>query len=189
MSHKVTDEDGYYGSHIHLAGTSLDLSKNAPDDELKLAFSLVSKDQSYAQTPSRVMILLEFSSDDTTSATNYAKFQVDLGNSGWSTNRYRVVTKKISELIKSPDFTWNTATLVKVYVSVFENNLLTNNVEVLSSNFYICLDAFRLENAEPVNPLYGLTGYSVVKTSDGQPMQKLANSSNLVEFRFGLDVV
>jgi hypothetical protein len=56
-------------------------------------------------------------------------------------------------------------------------------------NFYISLDAVRVENMSTVNPLYGLTGYSVVKNSQALPIIKESNTSNLVEFRFAMDVL
>jgi hypothetical protein len=47
----------------------------------------------------------------------------------------------------------------------------------------------RFENVATINPLYGLTGYSKIRTLDAKPVIKDANTSNLVEFRFGLDVM
>ena len=58
-----------------------------------------------------------------------------------------------------------------------------------SSDYYVCLDAARFENTSTINPLYGMTGYSVVRTTDGLPIVKSANTSNYVEFRFGMDVL
>jgi hypothetical protein len=59
----------------------------------------------------------------------------------------------------------------------------------ISDEFYVCLDALRLENTQNQNPIYGLTGYSVVKSLNSRPVTKIANSSNHIEFRFGLDVM
>lgn len=57
------------------------------------------------------------------------------------------------------------------------------------SDFYIAVDAMRVENVTTINPLYGLTGYSVVKNSQGLPITKEPNTTNLVEFRFAMDVL
>jgi hypothetical protein len=62
-----------------------------------------------------------------------------------------------------------------------------------TSNYYIALDAIRLENKSSVNPLYGLTGYSVIQNTDdsgsyARPAIKDANTTNFLEFRFTLDV-
>jgi hypothetical protein len=54
--------------------------------------------------------------------------------------------------------------------------------------FYICLDALRLENTQTINPLYGLSGYSVIKTDSGTTVKKLENTTNYIEFRFGVDI-
>ena len=53
---------------------------------------------------------------------------------------------------------------------------------------YVELEGIRLENDTTVNPVYGMVGYSVVRTGDGQPLYKFQNTNNYVEFRFNLDV-
>lgn len=63
------------------------------------------------------------------------------------------------------------------------------NVSGYSSKYYVGLDAIRLENTTDTNPLYGLIGYTVAKTADGNPIVKEANTSSLLEFRFAMDVV
>ena len=65
----------------------------------------------------------------------------------------------------------------------------TTGSELPSEDFYIALDGLRLENKTAQNPLYGLTGYSVIKNTSGQPIVKEPNTSNLVEFRYGMDVL
>jgi hypothetical protein len=57
-----------------------------------------------------------------------------------------------------------------------------------SGEFYISLDAIRLDNVNTVNPLYGLTGYSIVQNSDATTVVKSQNTSNYIEYRFILDV-
>jgi hypothetical protein len=44
----------------------------------------------------------------------------------------------------------------------------------------------RLENVATVNPLYGLTGYSVIKNTDATTVIKPSNTSNYIEFRFAI---
>jgi hypothetical protein len=178
------------GTHIHLQGTNLNLSRQSSEDELRLAFSVVNKSASETTLhPSRVLIMVEFSSQDSAAPTNYAKFEIDSDTiSGFSpaTNRYYIATKKISELTKGPDFTWNSVSIVKIYASVFK---LVDGVDTLTDDFYVALDAMRLENVTTQNPLYGLVGYAVARTSDAQPILKSSNTSNSVEFRYGLDVI
>ena len=60
-------------------------------------------------------------------------------------------------------------------------------VEASTTDFWIALDAFRLENISTNNPLYGLIGYSVVNGTEA--LVKNANSTNYIEFRFALDVL
>jgi hypothetical protein len=57
-----------------------------------------------------------------------------------------------------------------------------------SSQYYVALDAIRIENVATLNPLYGLVGYTVAKTPLGNPIVKESNTSSLLEFRFAMDV-
>ena len=185
MSVKPKDTNGYYANHIHLSSSNLDLNTNSPSDELRIAFSVINKTANSSAVPSRARIMVEFASDEVSATANYARFQAE--TSLLSTNRYHVVSQKLSELTKSSGFSWHQVNLVKVYVSVYE---LSGGVDVLSDNYYVGLDAMRFENVTAQNPLYGMTGYSVTKVADvdGKPISKLANSSNMIEFRYGLGV-
>lgn len=178
--------DSYYGSHIHLNDINIDLNRNSPSDLLTMAFSVVNKSTSYTALPGDTRILVEFSSDDSSLPTTYARFEVEVLASELTQNRYHFETKAISELSKSPSFSWNDIKLVKIYATVLET---IGGTTAPSSNFYVALDGFRLENISSENPLYGMSGYSVIRTDSGQPVVKDANTSNLIEFRFGLDVV
>jgi hypothetical protein len=179
-------------NHIHLLAASVDLNKNSAMDELKLAFSIVSKDAANPVHPSRVKVLVEFSDGDSGDAENYAQFQIDIVNGtdgteenpkqDFSKNRYVVSTKKLDKLVKSSAFTWNSVNVVKIWASVLGAG------GTPTSDYYVALDALRLENISSINPLYGMTGYSVVKSQDSLPIVKVANTANLVEFRFALDV-
>lgn len=245
-----------YQNHIHLNGINLNLDKNSAKDEIKLALSIVNKEGN-ANKPSQVRVVVEFASAESglSPSTDYARFKVlltDASNS-FSTNRYFVISKRLEELEKSPTFSWNSVSILKIYVSipatsVITQKVLTNNKATLttlqdhefavgseitisgvdatfngtytitevtnntfsfaktasnvtsalvtpngsaagySSEYYVALDALRLENVTTLNPLYGLTGYTVVKNDQGLPIVKNANSSNLVEFRFAMDV-
>lgn len=177
-------------NHIHLLGASIDFNQNSPDDELRLAFSIVNKSATQAANlvhPERVKILIEFSDNDAGAVTNYAQFQVDEtsgvgGTQDFSENRYFVITKTLEQLIKSTSFSWNAVNVIKIWASVLDDQ------GEPSSDYYIALDALRLENVSSTNPLYGMTGYSVVKTPDLLPIVKVSNTASLVEFRFAIDV-
>jgi hypothetical protein len=175
-------------NHIHLTGASIDFNRNAASDELKFAFSVVNQSAYDSVEPSRVKVLVEFASSDSDSATNYAQLQVDIqngtgaGQQDFENNRYVVVTKPLKDLVKSTAFTWDSVTVVKIWASVLDAG---GNP---TDDYYVALDALRLENTTSANPLYGLTGYSVVKSQDALPIVKIPNTANLVEFRFALDV-
>lgn len=178
----------YNAAHIHLNNVAVDLDANSQNDELRIALSLLSKSDTQNIAAESVKVLVEFSEADLDNPTNFARLEVDLvqGQSGvnFTNNRYFVVKKKLSELATSPGFTWKEVNTVRVYASVFQSGIPTP-----SDNFYVNLDGIRLENTNTLNPLYGLVGYSVMKTSDGSPIVKEANTSNIVEFRFGMEVL
>jgi hypothetical protein len=260
-------------NHIHLTGANLDFSKNAPSDELKLAFSVISKSNAAnAPAPDRVRILVEFASSDIHGAGQWARFEVNVDDTdfaatnpteasstthNFTTNRYITVAKQLQNLRKSSSFTWAEVDVAKVYVSVIKGTALVSNkaatstvvtlttsaahgfsvgdqilvsglensgrfdglfpitevtsntikyykvgsvvastavsptvrIESPSDDYYVALDAFRLDNKSQANPLYGLTGYSVIKNTGARTIVKDANTTNYVEFRFGMDVV
>lgn len=187
-SNLTVDNDGrivvHNGSeHIHLTGANLDFNKNAPTDELKLSFTLANKDGQSTAVPDSVRILLQFSSTDIHGTGEYARFEVVLNANDYNfeTNRYFVATKQLQQLIKSTGFTWASVDVVQIYSCVIDNGSP-------SSDFYVCLDAIRFENTGTVNPLYGLTGYSVIKNTDARTIVKSANTTNYIEFRFAMDV-
>jgi hypothetical protein len=183
-------EDG--SNHIHLTGADVDFSKNSPTDELRLAFSIVNKNGASetlqnASAPDVVRILVDFASTDSASPAEFARFEAELVNGNgvgeydFDTNRYFVISKQLQELYVSPNFTWDAVTVVKIYASTIVSNSP-------SSNYYIALDAMRLENVSAVNPLYGMTGYSVIQNETSSSITKSPNTSNYIEFRFSLGV-
>jgi hypothetical protein len=179
-------------NHIRLTGASIDLSRNSPTDQLRLAFSLISKNGGSALIPETVRVLVEFSSTD---GSEYARFEAEVnhGTSGASgniedfeTNRYFVVSKELQDLYSTSNFSWDAVTIVKIYACVLSED--SGPTPTPSSNYYIALDALRLENIATVNPLYGLTGYSIVKNDNAETVIKSPNTSNYVEFRFSIGV-
>lgn len=182
-------------SHIHITGINTNLNKNAPQDEVRIAFSVLNRVASSGSLPNpdSVRVLVEFASTDVDDR-EWARAEFVVHNSevaytpdeysieqNLNTNRYVVATKQLQDLHKSIGFTWDAVDAIKVYASVYYNG-------APSSDFFVALDAFRLENVKTLNPLYGLTGYSAIQTADGLPVIKYSNTSNLVEFRFALGV-
>ena len=177
-------------NHIHLTGSNVDFTKNSPIDELRLAFSIINKNGDSASIPDTVRILVDFSSTDAGTG-EFARFEAEInqGSSGnledsvadFATNRYFVVSKQLQELYTSANFTWDAVTVVKIYACIIDGGSP-------SENYYVALDAMRLENVSTINPLYGLTGYSVIKTDNAETIIKSPNTSNYVEFRFSIGV-
>jgi hypothetical protein len=181
-------EDG--SNHIHLTGPNVDFTRNSPTDELRLAFSLVNKDGDSVAVPDTIRILVDFSATDESNPTTYARFEVDIvdGFDGYDfeTNRYFVVSKQLQELYTSQDFTWDAVTVVKIYACVLDSTGTSGPFP--SPDYYIALDAMRLENIATVSPLYGLTGYSIIKNTDATTIIKSPNTNNYIEFRFSIGV-
>jgi hypothetical protein len=183
---------GTGSKYIRLNDTAVDLTKNSPLDELRFAFSVVNKVANSNTVPDNVKILLEFSYTGLNSSQEYARFEVDIDDVGYSAgtavketnfalNRYVVATKALKDLNKTDNFDWREVTVAKIYACVTEAGLP-------SDLFYVCLDGLRLENITSTNSLYGLTGYSVIKSVGAKPIIKSANTTNYIEFRFALDV-
>jgi hypothetical protein len=174
------------GDHIHLSNISLNLDANSPNDEIRLAFSLLSKEAASSVTAvSNIKVMIEFASNHTESA-EWARFNVNMtsGDQDFITNRYVVASQALGEMQKTANFSWNAVNLAKIYVSA-------NSYGSSADEIFVALDALRIEsvNSTANNPLYGLTGYTVIKDADKQPIVKEPNTSNFVEFRFAMDVV
>jgi len=190
LDHFVIEEGS---NHIRLTGANVDFTRNSPIDELRLAFSIVSKTGNSSAIPEIVRILVEFSSTD---GSEFARFEAEVahGSSGnldnaiadFETNRYFVVSKQLQDLYTTSGFTWDLVTIVKIYACVITDE--SGEFDVPSNNYYIALDAMRLENIATTNPLYGLTGYSVIKNDNAETIIKSPNTSNYVEFRFSVGV-
>ena len=175
-------------NHIHLTGSDVNFSRNSPIDELRLAFSIISKDGDSVAVPDTVRILVDFSATDVEAPSEFARFEIELENGDgtggtfdFSTNRYYVSSTQLQQLYQTQGFTWNSVSVVKIYACAIVS-------DIPSEDYYIALDALRLENIATTNPLYGLTGYSVIKNTNGETIVKSPNTSNYVEFRFSVGV-
>ena len=177
-------------NHIHLTAPNVDFSKNSPTDELRFAFSLVSKDGDSGAVPETIRILIDFAGTDVAEPDVYARFEVDIEHDvdgyDFETNRYFVVKKQLQELYTTQNFTWEAVTVVKIYACILDST--GTGGPFPSSDYYIALDALRLENIATTNPLYGLTGYSVIKNDNSTTIIKSPNTSNYIEFRFSIGV-
>ena len=171
-------------NYIGIKGTSLNLDKNAPTDEIRLAFSVVNKNKAEVEpiNPDKVYILIEFSNSDVYGEGQWARFEAIVNSYDFATNRYLVISKELQKLrTSSGGFSWDAVNTVKIYTSVIKNNQI-------SDDFYVCFDAIRLENVTSINPLYGLVGYSVIKNTDAATIIKESNTTSYIEFRFGMNI-
>lgn len=166
-------------AHVRLSNAgNLNLNRNSAQDKIKLAFALVNKDEDLTN-PNEVRIIIEFAASDSEGAP-YARLAVRL-TEGFNANRYFVVSESLEDLEKSTDFSWGNVTTIKAYAEVLVS-------DTPSDNYYIAIDGLRVENVTTQNPLYGLTGYTVIKTDNGRPLIKSDRANNLMEFRFAMDV-
>lgn len=173
-------------THIHLNAINFDISKNSPADPLLLAFSLIDADGiGLGIPPDYVKILVEFYRNETSISSGFAKAEIYIDGSEFSGSRYKVVEIPISDLITSADFTSQQVRVARIFASVVHTQ---SGQTKTSPSHYIELEGIRLENKTTPNPLYGMAGYSVVRTTDGQPIYKYQNTNNYIEFRFSLDV-
>lgn len=189
-SSSMTTSSGHFvvgagSEHIRSSGISLDLTKTAPSDELRLAFSVINKDGESLSVPDSVKVIIEFT--NSVDGSKFAKFEstvtngVGSGQQDLENNRYCVVRKQLQELYTTSNFTWSSVDTINVYASVVDSGAVSNN-------FYVVFDALRFENLNTPNPLYGLIGYSVIQNDTAKTIIKSTNTSNYVEFKFSVGV-
>ena len=173
-------------THIHLNAINFDISKNVPSDLISFAFSLIDKDAVGSGTdPDYVKILIEFYKNETSTTSGYAKAEIEIDGTDFTGDRYKVIEIPISDLITSPDFSSAQVRLARIFASVVYTD---GGEQKTSPVHYVELEGIRIENTTSSNPIYGMVGYSAVRTSDGQPIYKYTNTNNYIEFRFNLDV-
>ena len=167
--------------YVKLSNTSLNLDNYSQSDLIKVAYSVINKvGDDTEDNPTSVKIIVEFLCTTGVNAGKSAQVQI-LDNASFSGSRYRVFTGSLSSAIRSAGWSWSMADTVRVYASVLKN---TN----VSANHYVCLDGVRIENTSTANPIYGMTGYSVIKNAGSLPIIKSPNTTNYIEFRFGLGI-
>lgn len=169
--------------------TGLDLSQNSPEDILKLAISVVDVDSDAGVAPAFARIVAEFTTADNSGSLRF-NFETEVN--ALTSSRYQVVSVPLGEGIITGNFLWSKVNNVNFYAAAVNSsgNLLQSSTPVLPT-YYVSLDAMRLENVSSINPLYGLSGYTVIKNSENgfaRPIVKLSNTASMVEFRLGVGV-
>ena len=168
-------------NYIKLSNTSLNLDNYAQSDLIKVAYSVINKNgEDVDDHPTSVKIIVEFLCTTGINAGKSAQVQIS-DSVSFSGSRYRVFTGSIDTAIRSSGWSWSMADTVRVYASVLKNTST-------SANHYVCFDGIRIENTSTVNPIYGMTGYSVIKNTGSLPIIKSPNTTNYIEFRFGLGI-
>lgn len=97
---------------------------------------------------------------------------------------------QVTSVTTSPNFqiTYDVPTSGTIAVET-PNDITLYYVEKLRDDAYVALDGLRVENVTTQNPLYGLTGYSLIVNPTESTIVKNPNSNNYIEFRFVLDVM
>jgi hypothetical protein len=167
---------------------NFDLGQNLPDDKLKIALSLVSKTGVTNANPDAVRIKVEFINNlsGVAIAAPKATLKISLTDADFTdefdnVKRYIIVEKTLSQFVKDDNFSWSNVNYIRIYATV----IVSNNP---SDNYYIVFDGMRLDNLTSENPLYSLFAYNLLKTDDGYPILKQENTSNYIEYRFGIGV-
>lgn len=179
-------------NYISLSPISVNLDRNAPTDKIKISLSVVNRDGNLIDQepdqPSKLQTMVEF----VTFAGETAKFKSSItssslgGDADFANNRYYVLDSELKDLEKSEGFSWSQVNSLRVYSAAFESD--GQGGFVSSEKFYVAIDAIRLDNVSSYNPVYGLTGYTVIKSLDARPIIKLPNTTSLIEFRLAVGV-
>jgi hypothetical protein len=178
----ISASAGYY---IENNSVRLNLGRNLPTDQIKLAMSLVSQYSSDDVYPDgSVRIIVEFINNTTNSPKAYVNIEIPANYFYDALSeqqfRYKVITRSLSDFTISSSFSWSDIDLVRIYASVEDS--------VDPTKFKIIFDGMRLENISTVNPLYSLIGAEYIQTDNSYPILKEENSTSYIEYRFGLGV-
>lgn len=167
---------------IQTTAIPVNLGQNLPDDEIKVALSLISTAAGTGGTPNNIRIRLEFVNNIAGSTTPpKAYVNIDLTGSDFSSSRYIVISKKISQFTVDSGFSWGSINLIRLYASVLNGGVTTNS-------YFIAFDGIRLDNLTTQSPIFGLVGHNVLKSSDSLPAIKQENTTSYIEYRFNIGV-
>jgi hypothetical protein len=168
-------------NYIIKTGLNINLVQNSLSDKIKVAFSLVNKNATSYTHPDSLKIILEFIDSNGKYARSLVTITDNASGINFSTNRYIVQEKSLSDFTQQTGFSWQYVNSLKIYSCVVTSNVVVDT-------HYIAFDAIRFDNVSTQNPLYGLVGYTVVKNTNGEAIAKSPNTNNYVEFRMALDV-
>ena len=167
--------------HVHLNNVNFNISENSASDILTLAFSVIDKTSIGTETPDSVKILLEFYKNEISLTAGFAKKEIEVPYEELLLSSHQSISFPISELITSTDFSANDISICRIFSSV----IVGGNP---SPDHFLTFDGLRLDNITVENPVYKMSGYSIVQNIEGYPIIKLSNSNNYIEFRFTLGI-
>lgn len=179
---------------VENSSLAFNLSQNLPTDQIKLAFSVISKQASNDVAPEKVRVVFDFVNNlpglDLQSPK--ARLGIEISQSDFAVlntgqspdpqNRYRVVTSTLADFNTDDTFSWANINLTRIYACALDSS------DNLVDDYYIAFDGLRVENVSSENPLYGLVGYNVIRSDFAYPVIKAQNTNNFVEYRFGVGV-
>ena len=127
--------DAFY---IQNSTLSFNLNQNLPPDEIKFALSVLSTEKANNSQPEKVRIIFDFVNDNPVSGFSSPKaraeieldpedFEIteDLANGRPSgINRYKIVTKKLSDFRLDDRFSWANINLMRMFVCVIEEQVV-----------------------------------------------------------------
>lgn len=167
--------------YLVLTEPGINLSKAAATDEVRLAYSIMNAVNLPTALPTKLYVRIRF-----VSSSGNETADLDFFSSSTTTiinpNRYGVLTSKMSDITTTPGFDWAQVTSVRVYCA------LENAAGTASDDYAVILDGLRFENLGTENPLYALTGYTVVNNETATNIVKSANSNDLINFRLDFSV-
>lgn len=179
---------------IENSSLAFNLSQNLPTDQIKLAFSVISKQANNDTAPDKLRVILDFvnnlpglelESPKARLGIEILQADFDVLNTGQSPdpqNRYRVITRTLSQFNVDDTFSWANINLTRLYACALDSS------DNLLDTYYVAFDGLRLENVSSDNPLYGLVGYNIIRSDFAYPILKAQNTNNFVEYRFGIGV-
>ena len=143
-------------------------------------------------SPTSISMIIEFSSESVLDPADakYARLKIYKTAAEIDKTHYFVESVSLADLEVSDNFAWSSVDTVKVYFTAL-------SAGVPSAHYFVALDAIRFENVydEEQNPSYGMTGYSVISTTQTisstdyiVPVEKDINRSNLIEYKFPITV-
>lgn len=157
----LVGNENYY---IENSTLSFNFNQNLPPDEIKFALCVLSTEKANNNNPENVRIIFDFVNNNpvTGLSSPKARAQINLSSTDFvieedlvngrpvGINRYKIITKKLSEFVLDDTFSWANINLLRMYVSVLDDiavdidsGVTENGVATLTVN-----DAYELLDSQ-----------------------------------------